>query len=315
MKTLQTLSLLSALVILPMAPTAAMPFNPVIDEFWVVKNGVENFRDSFNDGAVPASGPEDGITTSGNTYSVAGGGGFTGEAGGKLTMTPALGTPTLITGSTADTFTGARRLRSTNPASSAHLGFGDSFEIRGLFDLTSLPSVTGQSFGIRASDRSATNTGNDVMQVHVVKSSISGNTGVRYAEVDFIADTSTTEGFFDIEAFLPSASQIELVISKEANTDEVMASFLLYDLSSTVLLGVTLGTIGQPLSIYDGEDYTRPQFFATDTGIPVPEPANILIFAVGLAGLGFARRRRAAAAVMCFYRKNCRGTDFACSNS
>ena len=43
-------------------PASAAPFTPVIDEFWIVRNGTEIFRDSFSDGIVPASGP-DGATT------------------------------------------------------------------------------------------------------------------------------------------------------------------------------------------------------------------------------------------------------------
>jgi hypothetical protein len=300
MKSIKSLALISALAISPMlsASAVAMPFTPVIDEFWTVKNGVENYRDSFSDGVLPPSGPDDGITTSGNTYTVQGSGGFTSEVGGKLTMTPALGTPTLITGSTADTFVGARRQRSTNPVSSAFLGFGDSFEIHGLFDLSAVPTVSGQQFGIRASDRSGTNGASDVAQLSVIKSSISGNTGIRFADLDFIADTSETAGFLSIESFLATAVQIELIISKQASSDLVDASFILYDAANSVIHTASLdninNTTGFAVDLYNGEDYTRSQFFATDTGVPIPEPGALLIFGLGLAGLGFARSRRAA---------------------
>jgi hypothetical protein len=211
-------------------------------------------------------------------------------------MTPSLGSPTLITGSTADTFVGARRLRSTNSGSSAHLGFGDSFEIHGLFDLTSIPTVSGQSFGIRASDRSSTNGASDVAQLQVVKSSISGDVGVRFADLDFIADTSETAGFFSIESFLATAVQVELIISKAANTDVVDASFILYDAGSSVLLNQTLDNINnttlQAVDLYNGEDYTRPQFFATDTGVNIPEPGTLAVFSLSLLGLGYLRRHK-----------------------
>ncbi len=280
------------------ASLSAMPFAPVIDEFWVVKNGSENFRDSFSDGNLPASGPEDGITTSGNTYSVQGSAGFTSESGGKLTMTPSLGTPTLITGSTADTFMGARRIRSTDSGSSAHLGSGDSFEIHGLFDLTSIPMVSGQQFGIRASDRSSTNGASDVAQLTVIKSSISGNVGIRFGDLDFVADTSETAGFLSIESFLATAVQVELIISKEASTDIVDASFILYDATSAIIHSATLDNINnvtlQAVDLYNGEDYTRPQFMATDTGVNIPEPGSLAVFSLGLLGLGYLRRRKTA---------------------
>ena len=295
MKTLKTITLAVSLIAAPLISATATPFTPVIDEFWVVKNGVENFRDSFNDGVLPASEPEDGITTSGTTYTTQGAAGFTGESGGKLTMMPSLGSPTLITGVAADTFTGARRLRSTNPASSAHLGFGDSFEIHGLFDMSSIPEVTGQSFGIRASDRSLTNGANDVMQLSLGRSPITGDRGIRFAELDFIGDSNDTAGFISIESFLPSADQLELIISKAANTDVITASFFLYDSSGTILIGGNPDNVNnvtlQTLNLYNGENYTRPQFFATDTGVPIPAPASALIFALGLAALGLARRK------------------------
>ena len=40
------------------APAFAIPFTPQLDEFWIVKDGTEIFRDSFNDGALPPSGPD-----------------------------------------------------------------------------------------------------------------------------------------------------------------------------------------------------------------------------------------------------------------
>jgi hypothetical protein len=149
--------------------SVAAPFTPVIDEFWVVKNGSEQFRDSFDDGVLPPSGPQDGNpsgTGNPNTYSVTGPNGFIGESGGRLTMQPSLGTPTVITNSLADTFMGATRLRTTNTGSGSSLELGDSFEVHGLFDLSNLPTVAGQTFGIRVSDRNTGtnfNAGNDVM--------------------------------------------------------------------------------------------------------------------------------------------------------
>jgi hypothetical protein len=275
---------------------SAVPFQPVIDEFWVIRNSTENFRDSFSDGVKPPSGPEDGLTSSGNTYGVSGAAGFTSESGGKLTMTPELGVPTLISSGLADTFVGARRLRSTNPASSAFLGLGQSFEIHGLFDLSSLPTIAGQAFGIRAHDGITRGSGVDVFALEVRKSSISGDIIVSGTELDFVASTVEIVGFEAIESFLTSAVQIELIISKLANSDLLDASFILYDLGGSAIHGATLDNINNvtnnPVRIYTDQAFTRPQFMAIDTNVPISEPVTLAIFGFGLAGLGIMRRRR-----------------------
>ena len=267
---------------------SATPFQPVMDEFWIVRNGGEIFRDSFNDGILPPSGPDGAATY----FSAAQSGlaGMTSETGGKLTITPALGAQTLITGNFADTFTGGTRADITGGNS---LSITNSVEIHGRFDLSSLPTITGQQFGIRFNDRTASNTGDDIIQLS--KSSVSGNIGVRLAELDFVADTVELADFISIQSLLPSASQIELVLTKAANSNIVEASYILRDAFNVVVGGGALDNInnvtGDPLTIYNPEGYTRAQFFATDTGVPLPEPGVLALFAAGLAGLCCTRRK------------------------
>ena len=271
----------------------ATPFQPVMDEFWIVKNGSELFRDSFNDGFLPPTGP-DGATTYFNSAQ-AGLGGMTTETGGKLTITPSLGAQTLITGTSADTFTGGTR---ANRGGLNSLSISDSVEIHGLFDLSSLPTITGQQFGIRFTDRDSNNTGDDIIQLSVVKSGVSGDIGVRFAELDFVADTSETAGFMSISSLLPSAFQIELILTKAAGSNIIEASYNLVDSFNVSVGGGALDNINNvtlsALSIYNGEGYTRGQFFATDTNVPVPEPGVLGSMLVGLVGLGLARWKLAA---------------------
>lgn len=237
-------------VILAAVPVRAEVFQPVIDTFWIYKNGDTIFRDSFDDGIAPPDGPN-----GSETYITgAAGPAFTGgEAGGALTITPSLGTPAAITTSSVNTFAGAIRRFSTNPASSQFLGFSDSFSIFGLFDLSALPTVPGQSFGIRATDRATGNPGNNVAQLRVTKSGTTGAVGVQLTKIDF--DSSTTEGadFVAIDGLLGTASKIRLGISKEADSAEIAAQFVVYDALMNVLcfadLDTTLNTSLTPIQL------------------------------------------------------------------
>lgn len=278
---------------------AAVPFTPVIDEFWIVKNDTEIFRDSFDDGVLPPDGPDGSAT-----YGPASGGGhagFTSEAGGKLTITPSLGDPTLIAGD-PHTVTRAARTRSVGPSPDT-LGPGASFEMHGLFDLTSLPSMASQAFGIRATDRdpALVNPGNNVIDMWVTKG-VSGNLGVRLLDIDFTDPFHSPSGsadpadFVPIQSFIGTATQIELIISSAANDNTVTAEFLLYDASSAVIfssgaMDTFNNRTGEQIVLYDGENYTRAAFVAFDVAA-VPSPASVALFGVGLAALGALRRRR-----------------------
>ena len=102
------------------------------------------------------------------------------------------------------------------------------------------------------------------------------------------------EMFDSITGLIPT--QTELVLSKEATLDTIEAGFTVYDQFGDVMQSTTLfaGT-SELIPIFNGEDFTRAQFFATTSVfVPAPEPGIALIFGLGLAGLGYARRKRAA---------------------
>lgn len=283
----------SLLLALSAGSVFAIPYTPVLDEFWIMKGSAaagptEIFRDSFNDTVLPPSGP-DGPTT----YTVYGPGGITSEANGKLTMTPSLGNPTVITATHADVTTAAiRNLATSNPLNPNFLGIGSSFSIHGLFDMSSLPMIPGQSFGIHASDRAVNlgNLGNNTFSLFVGVSSVTGEVGVFLRLNDYALDTSVVLWTQSIVSSLAGADQIELILSKALGSDEISAAYFLYDydLSTPV---VRAGSIANAGTIYDGEDYIRAQFVTTDR-IPIPEPTSLALFGLGVAAIYLVRRRR-----------------------
>jgi len=241
------------------ATTSGPAFTPVIGEFWIVKNGVEIFRDSFNDGVPPPSGPD-----GADTYAVSGPTGMTNESGGKLTMVPALGAPVAITGPAADVATIAPRARGTDPASSNFLGQASSFEIHALYDMSNLPASPGQTFQLRATDRALGlgNQGNNTYSLNVAFNPPTGGIVVVLRLLNFAANTAMT---IDSASIQDSADQIELVFTKAAGSAQLAASYKLY-LAGSPLASGALG-IDTPLSIYLGEGYIRGEFGSTDRAV------------------------------------------------
>lgn len=288
--------LLSILILSVTGTSHATVFQPVIDEFWIVKNGTEIFRDSFDDGMAPPSGPDGAMTYNMN----AGDGGLVGgEGGGSLTMTPSLGNPSAITGVTADTFTGAIRRASINATSSNFLGVDDAFSIFAQYDLTTVPGVPGQAFGIRATDRASGNRGNNVAQLDVARDRTTDEVGVRLLQVDFVGDTVERADFVSLQSLLGTAAKIQLILSKDAGSDAIEASFIAYGELMNVLAMGDLDTILNqslaPILLYQGEDYIRAQFFSVDTDVaisPVPLPGALPLLLAAIMALGLVSRSR-----------------------
>lgn len=283
--------------LLASASAHAGPFTSVIDEFWIKKGAEEIFRDSFADGKLPPTGPDDGKPNP-NTYIVTGGGGFTSESAGKLTMTPLLGAPIGISGVYAEYGTAALRQLATNPENPNFLGQESAFEIHGLFDMSVLPQISGQSFGINASDRAA-GLGNPGNETYVLFVGF-GNEGINAGKVvvalrlnNYVTNVSTVLAGVSIEQWLDDADQIELSFSKEAGAKELSAFYTLYDKEGETIFSSRIGQ-NQKLSIFNGEEFIRGNFNSSDV-VAIPEPPILALLGVGLVGVACSRRRSTCA--------------------
>jgi len=297
-------SAISAAAILGSASANATVFS--FDEFFIEKGATagsrtEIFRDSFNDGVPPGSGPDDGLLGAGKTYSIRGNGFISENSGGngRLFVDSALGDLASNPNGDARLLNRARRNRSTNPVSSAVLDQGSSWAARGILDLTILPQNPGEAFGIRIDDFSGSNPngGNDRIVLDVARSTTTGNLGVRFSGLDFMGVPIESFDFILLQPLLDSftsADQILLSITKDENTNIVDAEFSLFG-GGFLLMSQGLdnlgNTSGQLARVFSDETFTRASITTLEIA-EVPEPAGILILAGGVLVFAGLRRRR-----------------------
>lgn len=262
----------------------AVPANAAIftiDNFKINRaNGNLVFEDTFSDGAPPPSAPN---FTNGNPglYSVVG---VTGpEAGGKLNLNTALGAPSNAVGrSGQNSVIDARLLTNIDPINMRN-GFkvGNDFIVSSLFDLSVLPTLRREGFGIRLSDGGLTPTSNDILDL-MIRLNAGGNLVVDFRRLDVTADFVT---IIDSVALELGHQQILLELSKlNAATKTITASFAYVD-------GGVVGSsfvFANTADIFNGENVTRASFRAQT---PIPIPPTLYLSLVGLAGMIWMRKR------------------------
>jgi len=250
-----------------------------LDNFSVTRNGADFFTDNFSDGLEPPSGP-----TSPTNYGVNGVIPGTAEAGGQLLLDSSLGILTANATDDARIFLGVTLLSDNTTNLSLGLKSDDTLILTGTFGLTVPVGPLISAYGIRFSDG-----GNQIAQLAVQYQPSTAQAEIRYLLQDFVANTITVLGSVALAA--PNGSdQILLRLSRpNVANDDLFASFTY--LSGGVAVGN--GTFNQAAQIFQGEEWVRAQFFASEAiaVAAIPEPET---YALMLSGLAFLASRRIA---------------------
>lgn len=230
-------------------------FEARIDLFRVIKNNVDLFVDTFGNGNPPPSGgPGFGYSTKG----------VFAEAGSKGIMNSDVGLPTFgRAGFVLDDpilFTSALLLTDIDNTNLIQgLKIDDTIEVRALFDLVA-PQKKGDQYGIRLTDQTSTQAGDDVILLRVVKSSVTGNDLISFAKANFETGALDLAGSHLLE---PGHDQILLRLRRPNTLDrQVFASYAYVDagvIGSFTNLS-NIGKSGNPITIFNGENFTQAQF-------------------------------------------------------
>jgi hypothetical protein len=271
---------------------AASAYQFQIDDFTVSKNDSTTsfsgaiLHDSFSDGVLPPNPNFFGLGLP--DYSLVGVMGP--EAGGKLMLDGSLGAITHDPKGNGFISQIATVLTNTdNTDFTKGLKSDDTFSVNGIFDLV-VPMGNGEGYGVRLTDRTSLNAGNDQIQLFVIRD-FGGQVHITLNEQSFIDGTSVNLA----STFLDSShDQIALRLSRNSlSSNLVTASFAYGDAG---ILG-DYNDLGAQATIFDGEAYTRAGFMAFGfiPAAPVPEPETYAMLFAGLGLLGFAVRRKGSA--------------------
>ncbi|MDH3240709.1 MAG: hypothetical protein OEO83_08580 [Alphaproteobacteria bacterium] len=254
-----------------------------IDQFVIFKNGSLFVNDKFDDGNPPPT--SEAFFNNGSTPVTYMMRGVMTEGGSKAILDSADGFPTLgLSGAVLGEpvlLNRARVRTNIDPVSvsTAGLKIDDTIEVRGLFDLT-VPLKKSDTYGIGLVDRATNigNLGNDRVRIRVNKTPGGGNNRVSFVRSN--AETGVTEvaGQMPLDA---TRALILLILTRSGNSAadrEVQAKFayldapidisgdlsaLTFEQLDNVIVSSNPGgspNIGSPITIFNGEEYTRAQF-------------------------------------------------------